>query len=379
MLRGIRPPDVGAHAGIHIRGGDTTRSTKALSRRFHDRLEALGLTRHVDVASTDRSIFARVRSELAAAWAPGLDTTGLAARLDAEHGAHAQSLERETLVSLLLAPDGLDFPGVDEFEAALRIRIGTAEAARRTALEFGCDERRPEECWTRDDEGRFVLRPGTCLIDALRRATQPAPDEAPHAFGCYRATEYVMLLAIAEEAARTHPELLDRLRARTERRPIQSREFHDALLREHGTMDDPLPARWFVPGDRVWFRNPDEHSADAEGYEGSWVLYLGAREFANFWQRDRPYTLERKCVEIHHWRHATWRDDAGRLRIDEDEVERRVAATMADPQARDRVLARMQRWRDPRGTYAEGGCMDRTRECARWVHPDSCDLEVPPA
>jgi hypothetical protein len=42
------------------------------------------------------------------------------------------------------------------------------------------------------------------------------------------------------------------------------------LLREHGTVESPLPARWFVPGDRVWFRNPDERSADAEGFEGSW-------------------------------------------------------------------------------------------------------------
>jgi hypothetical protein len=39
----------------------------------------------------------------------------------------------------------------------------------------------------------------------------------------------------------------------------------------------------------------------------------------------------------------------------------------------------MQRWRDPRGVYEHGGCLDRTRECARWVQPNSCDIVFPPA
>ena len=379
MHRGIRPPEAGAHAGIRIRGGDTHRSTAALARRLRDRLHRLGLASHIELSSNAHAVFARVRADRATEWAPGLDTTRLARHLAAAHGTDGVALERETLWCLLLAPDGLEFPSLDEFDASVRIRIGTAEAARRTVLAFDCDERRPADCWARDDEGRFVLRPGRCLIEALRRATQPGDHASPYGFGCYRATEYVMLLAIAEEAARCNPGLLERLSTRIGRRPIQSREFHETVLREHGTMDEPLPARWFVPGDRVWFRNPDERSADADGYEGSWVIYLGNGEFGNFWQRGRPYTLERKCVEIHHWRHATWTDEQGRLRVDEDEVERRVAATMSDPDALAAILARMQRWRDPRGIYAQGGCMDRTRECARWVHPDTCDLEVPSA
>ncbi len=109
-----------------------------------------------------------------------------------------------------------------------------------------------------------------------------------------------------------------------------------AIAREAARCNAPLPARWFVPGDRVWFRNPDERSADAAGFEGSWVVYLGAGRFSDFWERGRPFTLERKCVEIHHWR-------------------------------------------DPRGVYDEGGCMDRTRESARWVRPGTSDIDVPPA
>lgn len=151
------------------------------------------------------------------------------------------------------------------------------------------------------------------------------------------------------------------------------------LLRELGTFDEPVPACWFVPGDRIWFRNPDAHSADAEGFEGSWVIYIGDGLFSNFWKRNAPFTLERKCVEIYHWRHATYRGEDGCLRVDEDEVARRVALTEADPAEHARVLALMQRWRDPRGVYEHGGCLDRTRECARWVQPDSCDIVFSPA
>ena len=42
------------------------------------------------------------------------------------------------------------------------------------------------------------------------------------------------------------------------------------------------------------------------------------------------------------------------------------------------VLERMQRWRDLRGVYADGGCLDRTRECARWVRPATCDVALHP-
>ena len=42
-----------------------------------------------------------------------------------------------------------------------------------------------------------------------------------------------------------------------------------------GSAESPLPAKFYIPGDRVWFRNPDPLSADVTGYEGSFVFYLG--------------------------------------------------------------------------------------------------------
>ncbi len=378
MDRAPERPDAGGPAGIRIEGDDY-RSVARAAAALRARLHALGLGPHVELTTACGAVHARLRPERAAAWAPGHDTTDLAARLREALNGNGEPLERETLAALLVAPGPIVFPSAEEMDSAIRIRLDTATAARATALAFDCDERRPDDCWVRDDEGRFRLRPGASLIDALRKATQPGHGNPPYAFGCYRATEYVLLLAIALEAARCNPRLKDRLRKRFERRPIQSREFHEALLREHGTNEAPLPARWFVPGDRVWFRNPDARSSDTEGYEGSWVIYKGGGLFSNFWERGRPFTLTRKCIEIWHWRHAVVVDDAsGRLRIDEEEVGRRVAVTLADVRATATVLERMQRWRDLRGVYADGGCMDRTRECARWVRPATCDVALHP-
>jgi hypothetical protein len=142
-------------------------------------------------------------------------------------------------------------------------------------------------------------------------------------------------------------------------------------------MQQPVPMRYYVPGDRVWFRNPDIRSSDIAGYEGSWVFYLGEGLFSNFWSRCRPYTLASKCLEIYHWRHGTRQDEAGHWYMDEAEVERRVIESACDPDAAAAVLGRMMRFRDPSGVYAEGGCIDATREFPRWVRPGTANLALP--
>jgi hypothetical protein len=344
------------------------------------RLRALGLSGHVDgpAVEPDGTLCLRVRAADAAAWSPCADTLSLAGRLGLDGALRPADLEREVMLSLLLAPVTLSFPSVDEFESAVRIRCDTAEAAGRTVLDFDTDAiERPAHCWRYDPATGFTVLPGHDLIDALRCATQPDETGRRYAFSCYRASEYVMLIALAKEAQRSHPGLFDRMQAQAERRAIQSGEFHDVYLREYGSMDHPLPSHWYVPGDRVWFRNPDSNSADVPGYEGSWVIYLGGGLFSNFWQRDRPFTLARKCVELHHWRDATCVGADGRLRMDENEVERRVAASFESPEAVASILARMRRLREARGVYKDGGCMDTTRESLRWVRPGTSDIVLP--
>jgi hypothetical protein len=185
------------------------------------------------------------------------------------------------------------------------------------------------------------------------------------------------LLAIAQEAQITNPALLADLQNQWETRAVMSGRFHEVFLRETGSMEAPLPIGYYIPGDRVWFRNPDDASSDVAGFEGSWVFYLGGGQFSNFWQRDKPFTLVSKCVDMYEWRNGTAPDTDGQLQMDEELVERLVAKTMDQPAEVERITQRMFRLRDPTGTYAQGGCMDTSRESPRWVRPGTTDIVLP--
>ncbi len=363
--------------GIVLRPG----SAEAPARE-RDALEAqlagLGLADAVVVHANGDTARWRLDEAHAARWAPGHDTLDIAARGGFDPARWPAELEREIAIAMLAAPVPLEFPSADEFASALRIRRDIVEAARRSALAFGtAAAERPEGWWTYAPETSFTVLPGKPLIEALRRALQPDVSGKLHAFSCYRATEYVIVLAVAQELERCNPPLLAALQRRWERRAIMSGRFHDVFLRELGSNDAPLPPRWYVPGDRIWFRNPDAHSSDASGFEGSWLFYLGDGLFNNFWQRDRPFTMTSKCLELYHWRNATWTDADGHLRIDEKVVEQRVRETMADPLEVERILAETMRLRDPTGIDAGGGCIDRSREFPRFVRPGTADLVVP--
>lgn len=374
-------PDPGLLGGVRITGEDIHASGEAASsvrEWLHARAlsaQSRGCVRHDRYA--DGHHFT-LQPKPAAAWVPHCDTLSLPQRLRIDPLNKDLDLEIEIMVSMLMAPDALVFPSFEEFESAVRVRCNTVRAARKAALAFDTEAvERPAAFWAYSEASGFTLQPGVDLVEALRKATQPEDPQHAYAFSCYRATEYVLLLAIAEEAQRAHPELSAALHRQWEQRAIQSGEFHDVFLREYGSMDRPVPSRFYVPGDRVWFRNPDPHSADAPGYEGSWVIYLGSGQFNNFWKANAHFSYDSKCVEVYHWRHGAWKDDKGQVQIDEAEVERRVAETLADEQACAQVLSLMQRPRDPRGVYDQGGCIDRTREFVLHLREGSNQIRLP--
>uniref|UniRef100_UPI0035B1009F hypothetical protein n=1 Tax=Hylemonella sp. TaxID=2066020 RepID=UPI0035B1009F len=369
--------------GIVLRGLQAGRSSSAMVQTVLEQLDARDLAAMVQTESGLDGQGRWLRLWLAPcstqAWAPGHDTMRLAETLGLATQTSAADLQREILLTLLMSPTGLDVPSPDELVSTIRIRRNIVQAARRTTLAFDTQAaERPEDCWTYHEDKGFTLLPGVPLIDALIKTTQPAVSGRLYSFSCYRATEYVILLGIAQELAQCNPELFERLQSLWQQRAIMSEEFHNVFLREQGSMDAPLPPLYYVPGDRVWFRNPDEASADACGFEGSWVMYLGGGEFTNFWKQGQPYTLTRKCVEIYHWRHGLYQDTQGESQIDEQRIEPLIEATLANPVELARVMALMTRWREARGVYTEaGGCMDTTREFARWVRPGSTDMPIP--
>jgi hypothetical protein len=364
--------------GIRINGEDTSFA----HRSFTAHLARLGIEHQVE--AKDDSAGQSIRFHLrATAWhelTPGYDTLQLCAKLNLHPLADSADLEQEIVLAMLAAPVTFEFPSYAELTTSIRMRQHIAEAARRTALSFHTTKiERPADYWTYTEGRGFTILPGKSLIAAMRKATQPSAHEPHYSFSCYRASEYVMLIGIAEELANVNPPLLQQLQRHWEADAIQSRQFHDIFMREYGSMEMPLPMRYYVPGDRLWFRNPDEYSSDVSGFEGSWVIYLGNGLFTNFWKSEQPFTLSSKCIEIYHWRNGVIVDAQGELKMDESIVERLVRETLRNPAELAHILDLMLRLRDPSGVYAEGGCIDSTREYPRWVCLGTTDIELPVA
>jgi hypothetical protein len=339
-------------------------------------------TLNVPLEDGSVALVASLRPEFQEAHMPGFNSLNLRTSLGqadpADHANEAWALEREIWVALLGSPHRFAFRDLEALKSHVRVRRNMALAARLTALAFKTEAaERPEADWHYEEEPGFILKPARPLINALIAATQPEATGKLYDFSCYRATEYVILLGIAQELQAHHPALLAQLQQLNERHAVRSGQFHEVFLIEYGSMEAPLPARFYVPGDRLWFRNPDERSADVTGYEGSWVMYMGGGLFSNFWKRDTPFTLESKAIEIFHWKDGVYTDAQGELQMDETVVERLVAQTQADPQARAHALERMLRMRDPKGVYAEGGCIDTTREYPKNVSREHCELVLP--
>ncbi len=374
-------PALQAVCGVRIHGA-TEHDVGEVKRRLSAQLASLGLGGYIAVGSHDGSrnsvVSAALLPDAFRDLTPGFDTTRLCDFLGLAPAHEDQDLEREIVLALLASPLPFSYPSFEEFISAVRVRSNIVRNARRTALAFDTEHaERPEEFWDYHTDRGFTLKAGRSLIEALQKTTQPDRSNRLYSFSCYRATEYVILLSVAQELEACNPALLSELQRQWETRAIMSGQFHDVFLREYGSLQAPLPTRYYVPGDRLWFRNPDEFSSNAEGYEGSWVFYLGNGLFTNFWKRDQPFTLTTKGVELYHWRDATYRHADGRLLVDDGVVDERVAETLKDPQKIERILERMLRLRDPSGVYAEGGCIDATRECVRMLRPGTTELQFP--
>lgn len=377
MKTGMDDPH--SSGGIRIDAKDAG-DIAAARRCFIDRAQQLHIDECLDtIEEPDGSgITFRLQPELLHAWTPDFDTLELGERLHLNSHTSNTDLEKEILLAMLAGPVAFEFPNYAELAASVRIRQNIVNASRRTALSFHTSKiERPVDYWTYSEQTGFTVLPGKSLIEALRKATQPEVSGELYAFSCYRATEYVILLGLAQELANSNPPLLKRLQHQWESRAIMSRQFHDVFTREFGSMSEPLPEKYYVPGDRLWFRNPDQRSADIIGYEGSWVIYLGAGLFSNFWNPASPYSIGSKCIEIYHWRHGVYLDADGNIQMDESLVAEHVRATMLEPDKMQDIIGRMMRLRDPQDVYADGGCIDASREYPRWICPESADLVLP--
>jgi hypothetical protein len=332
--------------------------------------EAHGIEEGLDLTSSSGALLCRMSDAWMQLHVPASDTLSL--------HLHAKDLKQEILWAMLVSPHRFEFNDLEALSSAVRVRENIVLDARKTALAFKTNAaERPSEFWRYEEEAGFILQPHTPLIEALISATQPEATGKLYDFSCYRASEYVILLGLAQEARQHNPSLLAQLQQVNEKHAIRSGLFHEVFLHEYGSLEAPLPAGFYVPGDRVWFRNPDARSSDVTGYEGSWVIYVGSGLFSNFWKRDQPFTLQSKCIEIYHWRDGVQVNVAGDLWMDETIVDACVLETMQDPDKVQHVLRQMMRIRDPKDVYAEGGCLDATRESPKQIFPTATELVLP--
>jgi len=361
-------------AGVRIRGAGA--DLESPERWLSD----VGLARAVERTdgADERGAYRdyRLKADAARAWVPDGDTSGVARALGLDPDHDTDDLETEILAALLASPIRFEYPCVAEFQSAVRVRRRVVQAARRTVVDFDTEGAERPDCWTWTEATGFVLRPGFDLIPSLELTLWPDVSGRRHSFSCYRATEYVLLLAIAQELQVCNPAALQALQRQWQTKALLGEDFQAAFLREYGSLQAPLPFGYYVPGDRLWFRNPDPVSADVEGFEGSWIFYIGGGRFVNFWKPDAHYILRNKCVELYHWRHGV-RHDGSRIWMDESIVEARAEESLRDPDEVQRILGLMMRLRDPAGVYAQGGCIDASREAVRNLCPGTLDIALP--
>lgn len=362
-----------AREGIHV---DARVGVDELVAEVRRRVGALAHC--VEVARSRHSHGLRIRlTEECAHWlSPDGGTLEVAALLGLEPSRTPADLEAEIVISMLISARPLRFTSTDELASALRVRLNIVAAARETRLDFETGAAERPDDFDYDEERGFVLREGRSLVDALRRATQPRYGGRRYSFSCWRATEYVALLAVALEAAAHHPELYARLAQQAERRALKAAAFDRAFFHVHGSNAAPLATRYFVAGDRTWFRNPDRASSQVAGFEGSYTFYLGGGRFADFWHEDRTYSLAAKCLTLFYWRQAVERDARGEPCINEGRVELLVAAAAERASEAERILVLTERVQDPPERFG-GGCIDPTRDHVRPLHRGGAHVDLP--
>ena len=329
-------------------------------------LRSLGIDDLVDCSMStggnERHLHVRASHRLLAL-CPDFDTANITTFLRTHQPNRDRALISEIILAMALSPDVVYFGSEQELKSNLRMRCTVVQVASRTELNFDTSSiTRPQAYWIYTKENGFLLRQGVSLADGLERALCPDVSGFTYAFSCQRASEYLILYAVVCELQKVNKTGLNDVEQQWRKRALTGDDFLFRFLGERGTRENPMPMRYYIPGDRIWFKNPDDHSSDLEGFEGSWVIYLGGGRFCNLWDRHRPYTLEEKCLEIFYWSKSTAVNDSGVLFMNEDLVKEQVNKALNDPALSRSILEKMMVYRDPTGVYAEGGCIDLSRD-----------------
>jgi hypothetical protein len=198
---------------VHVQGADQARLTQQdVLQVLHASDLASQVTSHWISDASGHCLDLQLNEQASQAWAPGYDTLCLCEKLKLDPQNNTDDLRREIVLALLMSPLRFEFPSLAELNSAVRIRLNIVQAAHKTMLAFHTEEaERPPQSWTYQPDSGFILLPGASLISALTQATQPGATGELYAFSCYRATEYLILLGIAQELQTCNPALFEQL------------------------------------------------------------------------------------------------------------------------------------------------------------------------
>ena len=178
-----------------------------------------------------------------------------------------QGTERQIGEAMLQSPETDTFPTSDRLRFEVRLRAATVEAARaldRSGMDFAVF--RKSRCnpafWTRADNGGFMLKRGVRPSEAIADIFENGPKYATE---CATAIVIVFYKAVLDVYSaplfdRAFPAIV-----------LMNWQHVDPLFRSVGRM---RPAEVTLPGDRLYFVNPDVNPATPE-WQGENVIQLG--------------------------------------------------------------------------------------------------------
>ena len=272
----------------------------------------------------------------------------------------------EILLSLFGSPVHFIYDSLNDLLSEISIRKNICYYASKTYVSINTSDniKRPEK-YFKNTESDVILLNDKSLIDGIIYSLLPSISGNIYDFSCYRVCEYILLLSILLELKKQNKDyLIQNIESIWRKETIKSKKFHEIFLTEFGSNIFALPKLFYIPGDKIWFKNPDDKSSDIEGFEGKWTIYLGNGLFGDFWKTcgniNNQFTFEDILIEIYNWRFCVKYDKNNELYIDEKEVNYRNKLCKEYKEEKNRIISLMNNYRNK--YFFIDGCIDKTRE-----------------
>lgn len=147
-------------------------------------------------------------------------------------------------------------------------------------------------------------------------------NQRKYSIGCLAAARLLMLQGILDYYNRVspNPEMLSFILEKIKKGGFKLYDIDPDRHNPKGKLliiEEKIPAKNIIPGDWLYFKNPDKISREKFGYEGSNVIYLGNNKFVDFYNsNNHGYTIEEKFHSVYQWRNGVFdkEDDADKVK-----------------------------------------------------------------